>query len=374
MSKRALTIAALACAMAMTACTTPPEIPDQNTERRAYRSTGGVQGEGDPAGDVKGEGEGEPTSPPVAEREGPPKAAGPVAMVNGAPVTAEAFNAQVEQLLAAGRVEPKMLWELRQQLVDNLINQELLEQSVKGADVEVTEADIDAKLVEARADFDLFKKMNPGTTATFEQMLTSLGMDPNAPREGFAKAIVIERLLESRGYIKPSEEEVRAFYDGNLERFSAPERARASHILVKVADSASEADWAAAQVRAEALAAEAKAPGADFPELAKQKSEGPSGPGGGDLGFFTRDKMVKPFADAVWGMDTGEVSDPVRTRFGWHVIKKTEHQPAGPLPYDTLKEPLKRQLAAQRFQIALKGYLEALRGEAEIELMTQNIR
>lgn len=376
MSKRAWVCAAWLGVMGLGACATQPEIPEQTGERRAYRSTGevgGADGEGGEGDALVKEGDAEAT-PPAAEREGPPKAAGPVAIVNGEPIGAEVFNTQAEQLLAAGRIDAKMLWDLREQLVDNLVNQKLLEQAIAGAEVEVTEDDIDAKLAEARADFELFRKMNPGTTTTFEQMLRSLGMDPSAPREGFRKAIVIERVLESRGYSKPEESEVKAFYDGNLEQFKAPARARARHILVKVEAGAPEADWEAAKVKAAAITQEARAPGADFAELAKAKSEGPSGPSGGDLGFFTRDKMVKPFADAVWGMKVGEVSEPVRTRFGWHVIKKEEFQAEGPLPFDTIKEPLGRQLAAQRFQVALKGYIEALREEGKIEVMLQNIR
>lgn len=66
--------------------------------------------------------------------------------------------------------------------------------------------------------------------------------------------------------------------------------------------------------------------GADFAELAKEKSEGPSAKKGGDLGFFGRNEMVKPFERAAFDLEVGEISDPVKTQFGWHVIKKTDER------------------------------------------------
>lgn len=89
---------------------------------------------------------------------------------------------------------------------------------------------------------------------------------------------------------------------------------RASHILV-------DNETHAQQIKAELEKGEKS-----FAELAKEKSEGPSGENGGDLGFFGRGKMAKPFEKKAFDLEVGEVSDPVKTQFGWHIIKKTDER------------------------------------------------
>ncbi|MCA9647804.1 MAG: peptidyl-prolyl cis-trans isomerase [Myxococcales bacterium] len=105
------------------------------------------------------------------------------------------------------------------------------------------------------------------------------------------------------------------------------ETVTASHILIgyKGAQRAkSERSKDEAKKLADKIAKEAKAKGADFGALAKKYSEGPSGPKGGDLGPFTRGRMVKPFSDAAFALKPGDVSEPVETPFGYHIIKRTK--------------------------------------------------
>src|SRR6185295_7575117 len=95
----------------------------------------------------------------------------------------------------------------------------------------------------------------------------------------------------------------------------------ARHLLVQVSPKATPEQVEAARVKAVGLAAEARKSGVDFVELAKKKSEGPSASDGGDLGFFRRGVMVPEFERAAFGLPVGGISDPIRTKFGWHVIK-----------------------------------------------------
>ena len=98
--------------------------------------------------------------------------------------------------------------------------------------------------------------------------------------------------------------------------------------------------------------------GADFEELAKEKSTGPSGPSGGDLGWFPPDQMVAEFSQAVQALGDGEFSkDPVQTQFGWHVILREQSRDAVPPPFESVREVLKQQVEAQKLQ----AYLESLR-------------
>lgn len=136
------------------------------------------------------------------------------------------------------------------------------------------------------------------------------------------------RLRES---MKPAPAEIAAYYSAHADEFPSPERVHAEHILVKLASDATPAADAAARKKAEDILARAKK-GEDFAGLAKQFSDDTSNKDrGGDLGFFARGAMVKPFEDAAFSMSPGEIRGPVKTSFGYHVIKLIEKQAAGRL-------------------------------------------
>jgi peptidyl-prolyl cis-trans isomerase D len=149
--------------------------------------------------------------------------------------------------------------------------------------------------------------------------------------------------------------DVRKAYDANLRNYGKPEERQAAHILIAVKPDASDADKAAAKKKAEEIDAEAKKSPPKFAELAKKYSQDPgSAPQGGDLGFFARDgSMVKPFEDAVFSMKPGEISAPVQSDFGWHIIKLIDVHPAKVQSFDEVKgqieQDLKRQRASAKF-------------------------
>jgi peptidyl-prolyl cis-trans isomerase D len=123
-----------------------------------------------------------------------------------------------------------------------------------------------------------------------------------------------------KGEISVDEEEIIDYYDSNIAEFKTEKTVEARHILIKLdADADEDADLAA-RTRAEEVVTLAKG-GKDFAELAKTYSEGPTKDQGGYLGKFQQSQMVKPFADKAFSMTAGEVSEPVKTQFGWHVIK-----------------------------------------------------
>lgn len=159
-------------------------------------------------------------------------------------------------------------------------------------------------------------------------------------------------LQEQMASFKASDDAVKALYDKEHSKPTPEFKAR--HILHKE------------EKQAVASIAELKK-GADFAELAKKSSVGPSGPQGGDLGWFSSDRMVKPFSDAVAGMKAGAFSEtPVKTQFGWHVIllEETRELPAKPL------EAVKPQLVAQLRKQALRDFVEQLRSKADIKSTT----
>ena len=125
---------------------------------------------------------------------------------------------------------------------------------------------------------------------------------------------------EQAGDIVISQEDILEYYDAHVAEFNSPKQVRARHILLKTEQAATADEIEKARGQAEKVAGLARG-GEDFAKLAEQYSEGPSRTSGGDLGFFKKQDMVKPFADQAFAMQVGDISDPVRTRFGWHVIK-----------------------------------------------------
>jgi len=131
--------------------------------------------------------------------------------------------------------------------------------------------------------------------------------------------------------------DIQAEYDANIGNLETPTETRARHILVKTKE------------EGDAIIAELDN-GGDFVELAKTKSTGPSGPNGGDLGYFTRDRMVKPFADAAFTMEPGSHSKaPVQSQFGWHVIKVEDRRQKPKPTLEQMSAQIRDGLVRQRF-------------------------
>ncbi len=126
--------------------------------------------------------------------------------------------------------------------------------------------------------------------------------------------------IEYRSRVKLADEEIAAYFEENAEAFIWPKTVEASHILIKVPPDAKPEIVEERRKKAEEIMTMAKS-GKDFAELAKTYSEGPSKNSGGYLGAFEKKDMVGPFADKAFSMSAGEISEPVRTRFGWHIIK-----------------------------------------------------
>jgi peptidyl-prolyl cis-trans isomerase D len=144
-----------------------------------------------------------------------------------------------------------------------------------------------------------------------------------------------------------TEEDLRDYYDSNTEEYQTPKTVEARHILLKV--DPQDDEEAAEKVRQRALGILQQArDGQDFAELARQHSEGPTAHEGGYLGAFQEDAMVKPFADKAFSMKAGEISDPVKTRFGWHIIKVEKVNDAETVSFDAAREEIIRKLTDER--------------------------
>lgn len=369
--KLLLTLLAICAALVATACSSQPEIPDQQ-QTYTYRSTDDQEGEDKPI--VASRPEGDPEDPAAADTSKEPiRAKGDVAIVNGKPISAAEFNAELDKLVSSGQIPASVLGSLKERLVRGMVDKRLLDDAVATANIAITEADIDAKIKEVKEDFERVNALSSGQMGSFDMMLKRMGLDPDNLRGSIKQAIIIEKLVKAQGFDPIKDEEVKSFYDENIKRFKQPERVRARHILIKVEEGADDKAWADAKTKIVAIRADIIKTNKDFAQAAKDSSEGPSGPRGGDLGYFTKGRMVPEFEQAAWSLKKDEISQPVKTPFGWHLIKKEDHQPDGPMPFDQIKDLLKSQLNNQKFQQSLIAYLESLRSKAKIELKLDNI-
>lgn len=154
---------------------------------------------------------------------------------------------------------------------------------------------------------------------------------------------------------------VKAYFQSNEAKYKQPEQRRASHVLIRVDKGAPDAEVKAAQDKAEQILAQLKAPGADFSKIARQSSQDPgSAEKGGDLGFFGRGMMVKPFEEAVFGLMENQLSGLVRSDFGFHVIKLTGIRAERLRPLEEVRgeilADLKREAAMKRHAEAVENF------------------
>jgi len=144
-----------------------------------------------------------------------------------------------------------------------------------------------------------------------------------------------------------SDDEIQAYYQENRQEYAREKTVQARHILIRVAAEASEDQVAAKREQAAEVYGKIKA-GLDFAAAARQYSEGPSAADGGQLGAFKKEDMVAPFAEKAFSMEAGQVSQPVRTRFGWHLIKVEKVNPAADTPLAEVKEEIRQNIARDR--------------------------
>jgi peptidyl-prolyl cis-trans isomerase D len=157
-----------------------------------------------------------------------------------------------------------------------------------------------------------------------------------------------------------AEADVRAYYEQNAASLSGSEERRASHILLTVPQGASDADKAAVRERAAALLEQVKAAPQTFAEVAKAQSQDPgSAPSGGDLDFFARGSMVKPFEDAVYALQKGEISDLVETEFGFHIIQITDIKAPPLKSFEEMRPEIEKDLKRQQAQRLFADSAEA---------------
>ncbi|MBW1868566.1 MAG: peptidylprolyl isomerase [Deltaproteobacteria bacterium] len=286
-----------------------------------------------------------------------------VAAVNGAVITRTDFDRAVsfakQRALQAGK--PVDDAQLNKGVLEQLIGTALLYQESKKEGIKVDQKAVDERLQQ-------WKKQFPDEEA-YKKAMRTANLSVPLMKEDITKGMTIEKFIVERFVDKTTvpEKEIKAYYESHLNLFKQPEQVKASHILIKVESKAKESEKEDALKKIRDIQKK-QVKGDDFAKLAKEYSQGPSNAKGGDLGYFKRGQMVPAFEEVAFKLKPGEVSDIVKTRFGYHLIKVVDKKPESTVPYEEIKDRLGQYLKQEKVQKEIKQLVEKLRKDAKVEM------
>ncbi|MEW5766637.1 MAG: peptidylprolyl isomerase [bacterium] len=292
--------------------------------------------------------------------------------------------------------------DLPRQVVDDLIREKLLLREAKRWKIAVSDREIVAELQESFTDEEgkfnqaaynryreqaphgwwrnreesarddiVVRKLEGLVKATAKVTETDV---VNYYQKEYLSAELAHIFIDPKHYIKP--EEIKTYFQQHRDDFKTEEKVKASHILVKLDEKAALEEEAKVKEKIDGILAQIKA-GADFADMAKKYSECPSGPKGGDLGFFGRGQMVKEFEEAAFGLSEGELSEPVKTKFGYHIIRLEEKKPGQYKELEEVREKVIEEMVREEGKGLTEAEAEAkriykeLKAGADFETMAQ---
>ena len=295
---------------------------------------------------------------------------GKVAIVNGVVITQDILDREMvryQQGIQSTEkaLDDSQLSSIKKQALENIIGAELLYQESQKKGIKVDETEVDKQFEEIKKQYssesefqDLLKKMNLNETTVKSYMIT----------RGLAIKELIDKEIIQKVVV--SDEETKAYYDNNAAIFKQPELVKASHILIKVDPKGDESQKKASLAKIEEIQEKVRK-GEDFAALAREYSQGPSNVKGGDLGYFSRDQMVKPFSDAAFLLKIGDVSGIVETEYGYHLIKVTDRKDETPLDLEVVKDRLQQVLRQDKARKNMEQYVAELREKAKVEILIE---
>jgi foldase protein PrsA len=253
---------------------------------------------------------------------------------------------------------------LSRKAIDQAIGAKLLIDEAQRLDIQVSDAEVDARIRTMAEE--------AGGMERLQAELKKQGVSDTSFREQVRRGRRVDKLVESvtSGVSDPREEEIREHFEKHRAEFQRAERVQAQHILV-APEGKDESARAAARAKIDAIRARIES-GGDFADEAAAHSECPSGKqAAGSLGWFGRGMMVKPFDDAVFLLEVGELSEAVETEFGFHLIRKTGHEAAAEADFDEARESIRDFLRHVARGEVLAAHVAELRAKAEIEFLPE---
>ncbi len=294
-----------------------------------------------------------------------------IARVNNQIITRAEYLRSKDQLKQeAQQQDPanadKIVAEKDKDVLRDLIDQQLLLE--KGKDLGITaDTEVIKRLDEMR------KEMKLESMEDLEKAAQSQGIAFEDFKQNLKNQIITQQVIskEVGSRMTISKEELQQFYDAHKSQMEQPEQVRLSELLIstekKDPATAEAQQLAAAQAKADDLLAQIRK-GAAFDETAKKNSDGPTAAQGGDLGYFKRGTLAKELEDKTFAMKPGDVSDVIRTKQGFVILKVTEHQQAGVPPLSQIEGRVQDAIYMQKLQPALRAYLQKLREDSYIKI------
>ena len=312
------------------------------------------------------------TQEPQKKRSSLAVAAGSVATVNGKAISEEAYNEHLNNITQAyraqsgGQISPEDQDKLKKLAIQQLINKRVILEKYQGLGLSVDPDRVDQEIEKLKSQYP--------SPEEFDRAMVERGYDNDRLRSEVTQSLQVFKVQEYvMKDVEITEEELKNTYNSNLDKIAQPESVRARHILIKVEQSATEAEKQEALKRIRAIREELEA-GSDFAALAKEKSEGPSAPKGGDLGYFPAEKMVPSFSKVAFAMEPGEISDVVETQFGYHLIKVEDRKEAWLPTFEEVKEQMRPQLEMQKAQYVFQDYINKIMSEADIKILRPDLK
>lgn len=288
-----------------------------------------------------------------------------VAKVNDQEISALRFERYFAEYLedqgrALGSIRnPKAYKQLRQKALDALIDRELLWQESIKRGVVISDAAVQRQVEQMRDAM--------GGAEKFARRLEDAGFDEAGFAEYTRHELAAQQTFAQLTQVAPPDEtEVRAFFDEHRSEMSQPETVQARHILIKVAQGADATAVEAARLRLVEMKSQISR-GADFASVARTGSEDASAGAGGELGYFPRGRMMPTFETAAFALRPGQVSEPVRTPLGWHLIYLQNHLEAADVSESQGLEMVRAYLARQRQVQVRQQVLAQLRSSNRIQ-------
>jgi peptidyl-prolyl cis-trans isomerase SurA len=212
------------------------------------------------------------------------------------------------------------------------------------------------------------REQNIADMETLEKMMVQQGIDPVEFKQNVRNHSLKQQVLGREVYsrLQISTEEITKYYEAHKQEFDRPEEVRIREILIST-ESKEDAEIPALEKKAQEALQKAKS-GEKFDELAVKYSDGSTAKDGGDLGFFSRGKMVREIEDAAFSLRRGQVSDIIRTKYGFVIIKVEEKHEAGIQKMEVVMNDIRDQIFATKAQPAVQEYLVKLRKQSFIEV------